>query len=198
MSDFTNTTPQARIRPRPLRAVVPHAEVAGVLQSVRASGALRSTRLAFEFSVLTRSGEVRDARWDDIDVERGNWIVSQWEQKWTAAYRPLSSHALRVLDEARDLSGGEGLVFPGRSNRPFSRAALSALLRGLGIEATPHSFRASFSQWCVDTGVSQRDIALGLGHVVPQIANHRPYHLQPVRDVVEVWGNYVSHASSSR
>ena len=29
-------------------------------------------------------------------------------------------------------------------------------------------------------------------------ADHRPYHLQPVRDVVEGWGNYVSHASSSR
>ena len=189
----------AQPNPVPCRALA-HSEVGSALTAVRESNASRSSRLALEFLVLTaaRSGEVRDARWDDIDVERGNWIVSQWEQKWTAAYRPLSSHALRVLDEARDLSGGEGLVFPGRSNRPFSRAALSALLRGLGIEATPHSFRASFCQWCADTGVPQRDIDLGLGHVVPHIANIRPYLLQSVRDVMEVWGDYVSHASSSR
>ena len=162
----------AQPNPVPCRALA-HSEVGSALTAVRESNASRSSRLALEFLVLTaaRSGEVRDARWDDIDVERGNWIVSQWQHRWTAEYRPLGSHALLVLDEARGLSGGEGIVFPGRSNRPFSRAALSALLRGLGIEATPYSFRASFSQWCVDTGVSQRDIALGLGHVVPQIAS---------------------------
>ena len=183
----------------PLRAIpLPH--VASVLSTIRGSHASPSSRLALEFLVLTAacSGEVRDARWDDIDVERGAWTVSQWEHKWTAGYRPLSSHALRLLDKARDLSAGDGLVFPGRSNRTLSGSSLPALLRALGIEATPHSFRASFSQWCADTGVSQRESGLSLGHVVPQLANVRPYLFQSVRDVMEVWGDYVSHASSSR
>lgn len=186
-------------KPIPLRAIAP-SEVASVLTAVRGSNASPSSRLALQFRVLTaaRSGEVRDARWDHIDVDRGEWRVSQWEQKWTAAYRPLSSHALCVLDEARDLSGGEGLVFPGRSNRALSGTSLSALLWALGIEATPHSFRASFCQWCADTGVSQRDIGLCLGHVVPQLANVRPYLLQSVHQVMQDWGDCVCDAPSSR
>ena len=82
----------------PLRAIPPP-HVASVLSTLRGSHASPSSRLALEFLVLTAacSGEVRDARWDDIDVERGAWTVSQWEHKWTAGYRPLSSHALPSL-----------------------------------------------------------------------------------------------------
>ena len=48
---------------------LPHAQVAEALGRVRASKAHRATALAFEFLVLTacRSGEVRGARWDEVD-----------------------------------------------------------------------------------------------------------------------------------
>ncbi|MCY4505841.1 MAG: integrase arm-type DNA-binding domain-containing protein, partial [Acidobacteria bacterium] len=47
-----------------------HADVAAALAKVRASRAAVTTRLAFEFLVLTaaRSGEVRLATWDEIDL----------------------------------------------------------------------------------------------------------------------------------
>ena len=52
------------------RRALPHAEVGAALSKVRRSGAYRGTALAFEFLVLTaaRSGEVRSARWADIDL----------------------------------------------------------------------------------------------------------------------------------
>ena len=48
---------------------LPHGEVAAALATVQASGAWAGTKLAFRFLVLTagRSGEVRGARWNEID-----------------------------------------------------------------------------------------------------------------------------------
>ena len=184
----------AQPNPVPYRALA-HSEVGSVLTAVRGSNASSSSRLAFEFSVLTaaRSGEVRDARWDDIDVERGNWSVSQWEHRWTAEYRPLSSHALRVLDKARELSCGDGLVFPNRFERPISAYSLTAMLRRLGIGATTHSFQLSFREWCGDTSVPLSTVGLCLGHVLPppHFFNVRPSRLDDVRAVMQAWGAYV-------
>ena len=44
---------------------------------VRESHAYATTKLAFEFLVLTaaRSGEVRLAQWDEIDLEAREWTV---------------------------------------------------------------------------------------------------------------------------
>ena len=56
---------------------LPHGEVAAALATVHASGACAATKLAFRFLVLTaaRSGEVRGARWDEIDDGAKLWTV---------------------------------------------------------------------------------------------------------------------------
>ena len=92
MSDFTNTT------------VPPHAEVAGILHCVRASDALRSVRLAFEFQVLTamRSTTVFHARWDEMDLKGAVWTVPAERQRSHCEYRvPVSPQALALLSEIR-------------------------------------------------------------------------------------------------
>ena len=54
---------------------LPHAQVGSALGRVRRSGAYRGTMLAFEFLVLnaSRSGEVRNAQWEEIDHEGAVW-----------------------------------------------------------------------------------------------------------------------------
>ena len=61
--------PKNNVRRRHQRAL-PHPQVAEALVRVRTSKAHRATALAFEFLVLTacRSGEVRRARWDEVDA----------------------------------------------------------------------------------------------------------------------------------
>ena len=61
------------MRKQHIRAL-PHAEVAASLARVRGSGAYPGTMLAFDFLVLTaaRSGEVRNARWEQIDRASGS------------------------------------------------------------------------------------------------------------------------------
>ena len=149
---------------------LPHSEVAGAIEAVRTSAASVATRLAFEFMVLTacRSGEVRLAGWDEIDLEAGEWTIPGERMKAQRPHRvPLSGRAVEILGEARTLGDGGGLVFPSSEGRPLSGSTLSTLLRGLRIAAVPHGFRSSFRDWCGECFTAPREVAeAALAHVV--------------------------------
>ena len=88
-----------------LRAL-PHAEVAGAIEAVRTSAATLTTKLAFEFMVLTacRSSEVRLASWDEINLETAEWTIPGERMKAQRPHRvPLSGRPMEILSEARTL-----------------------------------------------------------------------------------------------
>ena len=85
-----------------------HSHVAAALRKVRESGVATSTRLAIDFLALTaaRTTEVRLATRSEIDRQDGVWTVPAERMKAGREHRvPLSSAALRVLDEAYRHSG---------------------------------------------------------------------------------------------
>ena len=182
-------------KPMPLLCL-PYSEVASVLATVRGSRASPSTKFAFEFLLLTvaRSGEVRGAHWEEIDLEKAVWTVPADRLKSRRGHRvPLSTQALAVLAEARELGSGEGPVFPNTRGGPLSASSLSILLRRLGIKVTPHSFRASFRDWCAETGVLHDYAELCLGHSLRGMDNVfcPSVRLVPLRKVMEDWAAYV-------
>ena len=127
--------PKAAVRKQHMRAL-PHAEVGAALARVKGSGAYPGTMLAFEFLVLTaaRSGEVRNARWEQIDRDGAVWTIPAERMKAGREHRvPLSPRALEVLDGAAELFDGQGLVFPSPTGRVLNHATLTNLLHGLGI-----------------------------------------------------------------
>ena len=108
---------------RHMRAL-PHAEVAEAVATVRASGATATAKLAFEFLVLTaaRSGEVRLARWDEIDLDAEVWTIPAERMKANREHRvPLSCRAAEILQAARALRNGSKLVFPSPRGKPSLR-----------------------------------------------------------------------------
>ncbi len=126
---------------------LPHGEVADALATVQTSQALVTTKDAFEVLVLTaaRSGEVRLATWDEMDLDAGVWTISATRMKAKRDHRvPLSGRALEILHDARKRTDGTGLVFRSPRGKPLSDMTLSKLIKELGIAAVPHGFgRAS-------------------------------------------------------
>ena len=59
---------------------------------------------------------------------------------------PLSDAALSALHQARVLSSGSGLIFPGPSGAALSNVTALKLLRTSGIACVTHGFRSSFSR----------------------------------------------------
>ena len=178
---------------------LPHAEVAGAIEAARTSAATLTTKLAFEFLVLTacRSCEVRLASWDDINLETAEWTIPGERMKAQRPHRvPLSGRAMEILEEARTLGGGGGLVFPSSEGRAFADSTLPTLLRGLGIAAVPHGFRSSFRDWaaeCTDTPHAVMEAALA--HVVrnkAEAAYARSDLFERRRVLMDDWAAYLA------
>ena len=145
------------------------AQVAGALNAIRASGAWLGTKLAFEFLVLTagRSSEIRMAEWSEIDLSAATWTVPASRMKSGREHRvPLSPAALAVLEKARDLSDGTGLVFPSANGKALTDSTISKLLRENGIQAVPHGFRSSFRDWCAEANIDRQTAESALAHTL--------------------------------
>ena len=180
---------------------LPHAEVAAALTKVRASGAWPSTKMAFEFLVLTaaRSGEVRLATWGEVDRDGAVWTVPAERMKTQREHRvPLSDRALEVLREASKYADGSGLVFPSQSGRVLSDMTISKLVKEQGIPAVPHGFRSSFRDWCSDTGQPREVAEMALAHVVRGVegAYARSDLFERRRRLMDRWAGYITGGSA--
>ena len=176
---------------------LPYAEVAGALRKIEASGALRSTVQAIRFLALTatRSGEVRLAKWEEIDMAAQVWTIPAERTKTGKDHRvPLSTAALGALAAVWPRQNLSGLLFPNRTARPLSDNTLSKLFRELEIPAVPHGFRSSFRDWCAETGIRREVAETCLAHTLPAVeaAYNRTDLLEARREVMERWGLYLT------
>ena len=177
---------------------LPHGKVGRALETIRETEAWPSTKLAFEFLVLTatRSGEVRLALWKEMDLDEAVWAIPGERMKANREHRvPLSSRAVEVLREAGEYFSGGKLVFPSPTGKPLSNATLSKLCRDNAIGAVPHGFRSSFRDWCGETG-QPRDVAeQALAHVIKnkaEAAYARSDLFDRRRALMEAWARYVA------
>ena len=181
---------------------LPHREVAAALHTVQNSQANLSTKLAFEFLVLTaaRSGEVRLATWAEIDLEAKVWTVPAERMKAKREHRvPLSDRARDILREAQALADGSGLVFSPRAGKPLSDTTLPKMLKVLGIPAVPHGFRSSFRDWAQEcTNTPRAVMEAALAHTNPdktEAAYARSDLFERRRTLMDQWAAYLTQTS---
>jgi integrase len=190
------------------RRALPYVQVAECIAAVRGSGAYETTKLAFEFLVLTatRSGETREARWDQIDFHgatcAGAASVATWtflaqDKKERRPFKiPLPKRAIEILAEAEPFNNSSGLIFPSPRGKTLSDMTLSKLVKELGFDADVHGFRTSFRTWgqeCTDFPREVQEAALAhkVGDAAEQ-AYARSDLLGRRRNMMEAWSNYLS------
>lgn len=184
-------------RPR-RQAALPHQLVSNALAIVAGTDAWTGTKLAFRFLVLTaaRSGEVRGATWNEVDLAHDVWILPPTRMKAGSQHRvPLSSAAMTVLREARQIADHTGLLFPSVTGKPMSDATLSKLLKENSVGAVPHGFRSSFRDWAAEkTGYHRDVIESALAHQVAnkvEAAYLRTDLLEKRRELMQEWADYL-------
>ena len=172
-----------------------------VLNAVDRADASLATKLSLRFQVLTASrlGEVRAARWSDIDRKACVWTIPADRMKTSKEHRvPLSTQALALLDEAHLLGGADGLIFPSPRGGMLSDGTHSKLVRKLGFKWVPHGFRSSFRDWCamneVPREVAEASLAHQVGNEVER-AYSRSVLLERRRPVLQKWANYLDDAT---
>ena len=156
-------------------------------------------RLALQALILTaaRSGEIRLARWHELDLEAGIWAVPAERMKAGRAHTvPLSPEALAVFKRAAELrQAGTDLVFPGmKRDRPLSDMTLLKVLRDMGLQATVHGFRSAFRDWVAEETSFAGEVAeAALAHAIPnkvEAAYRRTDFLEKRRDLMRIWGAF--------
>ena len=177
-------------------------DVADALAVVEASTAGLAAKLCFRFLILAaaRSGEARGARWSEIDLEARTWTVPASRMKAGCQHRvPLSEQALDVLQQARSLDDGSGLIFPSpmKPGHELSDMTLTKVLRctGLADRATVHGFRTSFKTWCMEQtstpwAVGEAALAHTLGNSTEQ-AYARSDLFERRAVLMREWGGFV-------
>lgn len=108
---------------------------------------------------------------------------------------PLSDRALRVLAGARNLSGGEGLIFPSVTGKALSDATPWKLVQEQGVESVPYGCRSSFSDKCGVIGQPRGVAEASLAHSVKskvEAAYARSDLLKRRRTLMRAWEDYLS------
>jgi integrase len=177
--------------------------------------------LALRFAVLcaSRSGEVRGAVWDEIDLDAGLWVIPASRMKVPREHRvPLSADAVAVLKAVPRMLNVP-FVFPSVTGKMLSDMSISAVMRRqqedaeakavaagqelgragwrdrtTGRPAVPHGCRSTFRDWCAERGVD-RDLAeICLAHTVGsdvERAYRRSDMLERRRQVLNEWSNFL-------
>ena len=180
-------------------AALPHGEVRSALEAVASSDAWPGAKLALRFLVLTaaRSGEVRGATWDEIDLGRAVWTVTAERMKAGVGHRvPLSAGSLDVLRDAAAAGGSGSLLFPTVRGKRMHDNSLSKLLRDNGVAGVPHGFRSSFRDWAAErTDFSRAVVEAALAHRVAdrvEAAYFRSDLFDRRRDLMQAWSDYLA------
>lgn len=173
---------------------------------------VQGSRAALLFTILTacRSGEVRGATWQEIDLKARLWTVPAERMKSGVEHRvPLSDEVIELLEG--QLQGEapqpDALVFPAIRGGQLTDTAVTMLLRKTnatsdtaGRVATAHGFRSSFRNWAADhkysTDIAERALAHTIGNKV-QAAYERTDRLEARIAMMEQWARHVvSHADN--
>ena len=157
-------------------------------------------RLALLFSIVTaaRSGEVRAATWEQIDLEAKTWTRPAEIMKMQVLHViALNDAAIELLKRAKPYSEGKGLIFPGAKGRPLSDMTLTKVLRDAGETCTVHGFRSSFRDWCAEKlpNVPAMVAEMALSHSVgtsTERAYLRSDLLEMRRLLMASWADYLA------
>lgn len=170
---------------------------------------------ALEFLALTaaRSGEIRGATWDEIDLDKALWIVPAQRMKMQREHRvPLTAEAVDLLKALPRLDA-TSLVFPGARGGQLSDMALSMLMKrqhaaavevgGRGYldrvskrPAVPHGLRSTFRDWVAERTSYPGDMAeVALAHRISstvEAAYRRGDMIEKRRRMMSDWADFLS------
>lgn len=152
--------------------------------------------------VFVRIGELRNAKWADIDFDSATWSYtpSKTSAKTGLDHMvPLSAQAMEILKEAYNFTNNSEFVFPSRSDkhRPISDMSINMALRRMGYsneEMTGHGFRAIARTLLDEVLEFPLDIIeQQLAHQVRDMhgrAYNRTKHLDKRRAMMQRWSDY--------
>jgi len=152
---------------------------------------------ALEFTILTagRSGEIRNASWDEFDLNKRLWTIPAERMKMRREHEvPLSDAAISILKALPRTASP--YVFPGaREHKPMSDMTMSKVIRRMGDQTTTvHGARSTFRDWAAETTAYPREVVeMALAHSIEnkvEAAYRRGNLLAKRSRLMDDWAKY--------
>jgi integrase len=181
---------------------LPYAQMPHFISRLRQLQETSGAAVALEFLIHTaaRTGEVRGARWSEIDLINGVWTISAERMKNGQEHQvPLSGRAIELIGLPGD---DKDFLFPGQcQGAPFSPNAIAAMLKLIEPSVSVHGFRSTFRDWVGDATDAPREIAEAalahaIGNAVEQ-AYRRGNALEKRRSLMERWSRFLEPRTST-
>lgn len=165
------------------------------------------TKTATKIILLTavRTQELRFARWQDIDLEKGIWEIPAEVMKMKRPHVvPLSKQVIELFNSLKPLSGHYELVFIGRNDhrKPISKESVNQVIELLGYKGrlTGHGFRHTMSTILHEKGYNSAWIETQLAHIdknaIRGTYNHAQY-LDGRREMMQWYADYMDELEGS-
>jgi integrase len=163
------------------------------------------TRLALQLLAQTfvRTNELIGAEWAEFDMNNALWIIPSGRMKMKAEHVvPLSTQAVLILAELKEISGSSRFVFPGRNrDKPISNNTMLFALYRLGYKGkmTGHGFRAVASTILNETGFNPDVIERQLAHCERNEvrgAYNRAEYLSERKRMMQHWADHLDKLKS--
>lgn len=177
---------------------MPADQAPGFMARLREKQAISAKALQLLVLTGARSGQVRGATWDEIDLDAAMWIVPKERMKKRHSDHrvPLSPDAvalLKSLHRAEEIN----LLFPSptKAGSEISDNTLNKIMSDMGEEAVPHGFRATFSTWAHKRGYDSLWIEAALHHKDPnevRAAYLRTDFVDERKPMMDEWAAFLS------
>jgi integrase len=150
--------------------------------------------------VFVRSGEIRGAEWQEIDLDAAEWVIPAGRMKMKRPHVvPLARQVKKLLKALHEHSGERDLVFPSpfSATRCISDVGLLNALRRMGYskdEMTVHGFRSMASTLLNEQGYRPDVIEAQLAHGdqdAIRSAYNRASYLNERRRMMQAWADYL-------
>jgi integrase len=178
-------------------------ELPSLLRAIEAYQGTPVTRLAIKLLALTfvRTSELIGARWNEFDLQAGQWRIPAERMKMRAEHIvPLSLQAIQILQILNGITGHSKLLFPGERNhsKSISNNTILKALERMNYKGrmTGHGFRGLASTILHEQGFDHAHIELQLAHqernAVSAAYNHATYLKQRAK-MMQWWGDHLEH-----
>ena len=199
----------APVKEKHLASITDPQEVGALLRAIDAYKGEWITRCALRLAplVFVRPGELRHARWSEIDFDKAEWRIPAARMKMRVQHIvPLSTQAIAVLRDLEQLTGKFDYAFPGTRSRerPMSDNTVTAALRRMGYsgdDMTGHGFRSMASTLLNEQGWNRDAIERQLAHGerdAVRAAYNYAQHLPERREMMQAWADFLDQLKAGK
>lgn len=193
---------RSKLHPVQHHAALPYSELPAFMTLLSREEGLGALALRFTILTACRTSEVIGAKWDEIDLNAGIWVIPAERMKAGKEHRiPLCDTIMSLLAVLPRIDGSPYL-FPGRKkNKSSCNMAMTMTLRRMGrSDLTVHGFRSTFRDWAAEqTNYSREVCELSLAHKIAngaEAAYWRSDIFEKRSRLISDWAHYATGQSA--